>query len=412
MKLRFFSIAFIVFIILYFSAPLRAQWQSTGHCPGTPVYGPESLFAHGETLFNSTDSGVFRSTDDGMNWVRNSVSDSDAISSFTSIGSIIFAGGRGVQVFRSVDDGKTWFGVGGPNNITSLATFNSTVFASSSYLSLNASTDSGSTWTLDSPGGGNPNRISLVRVVGDNVLISGAGGYRHKSFGGPWSDVTSESSAQHFIDFGGFGSTVVGANLASILPSASVLLRSTDGGSNWSDINNAMLDSAFIDAFAMNNSPLFAGGESKVFVSEDTGRTWTDESQGLPIDTVSALAVSDKFLFSSTLHHGVWRRPLSDFEISSVAQTPVPTQPEIHSFPNPFTQSTEITFTTQAAGYAEVSIVNTLGVEVARLFAGELGAGNHSFTWDAEKISAPRGVYWCVVKRDERVDTLPVALVR
>ncbi len=84
----------------------------------------------------------------------------------------------------------------------------------------------------------------------------------------------------------------------------------------------------------------------------------------------------------------------------------------LHIYPNPFSQSTQITFTSQAAGYAEVTIVNTLGVEVARLFSGELGAGNHSFTWDAGKNASVTGTYECLVRMNGQVETLPIIILR
>ena len=61
-----------------------------------------------------------------------------------------------------------------------------------------------------------------------------------------------------------------------------------------------------------------------------------------------------------------------------------------------------------------LSIVNMLGVEVARLFTGELGAGEHSFTWDAGRNStygapcATQGIYECLVRVNGQVETLPV----
>ena len=45
---------------------------------------------------------------------------------------------------------------------------------------------------------------------------------------------------------------------------------------------------------------------------------------------------------------------------------------------------------------AEVTIVNLLGSEVARLFSGTLSAGEHSFEWDAGQAAA--GTYFCVVR--------------
>ena len=40
------------------------------------------------------------------------------------------------------------------------------------------------------------------------------------------------------------------------------------------------------------------------------------------------------------------------------------------AYPNPFSQSTEITFTSETSGHADISIVNLLGNEVAHLFSG------------------------------------------
>jgi hypothetical protein len=65
---------------------------------------------------------------------------------------------------------------------------------------------------------------------------------------------------------------------------------------------------------------------------------------------------------------------------------------------------------------SDVSIVNLLGVEVARIFSGELAAGEHTFTWDAQAGSpprrTPRGMYECLIRMNGRVETLTVMLMR
>ncbi len=55
-----------------------------------------------------------------------------------------------------------------------------------------------------------------------------------------------------------------------------------------------------------------------------------------------------------------------------------------------------------------------LGVEVARLFSGELGVGEHNFSWDATQAGSPvpRGTYECLVQMNGLVETLPVVLMR
>ena len=78
---------------------------------------------------------------------------------------------------------------------------------------------------------------------------------------------------------------------------------------------------------------------------------------------------------------------------------------------NSLSQSTTLSFTPETSGYADVSIVNLLGVEVAHLFSGELAAGEHSFEW-SKPTGLPDGMYECLVRMNGRVETLPVVLAR
>jgi hypothetical protein len=57
---------------------------------------------------------------------------------------------------------------------------------------------------------------------------------------------------------------------------------------------------------------------------------------------------------------------------------------------------------------AEVTIINLLGTQVARLFGGELASGEHTFTWNAAGI-AP-GAYWAIVRMNGRGVQVPIML--
>ena len=61
-------------------------------------------------------------------------------------------------------------------------------------------------------------------------------------------------------------------------------------------------------------------------------------------------------------------------------------------------------------GYAEISIMNLLGMEVARIFSGELDVEGYSFTWNPHGV--PDGMYECVVRMNGRVEKLPMVLLR
>jgi flagellar hook assembly protein FlgD len=83
---------------------------------------------------------------------------------------------------------------------------------------------------------------------------------------------------------------------------------------------------------------------------------------------------------------------------------------DIQSYPNPLTQSTKISFTSPESGEAEVTIINLLGSEVARLFSGRLSAGAHSFEWDAGQAAA--GTYFCVVRTSGGVQRVAMVVSR
>jgi hypothetical protein len=96
---------------------------------------------------------------------------------------------------------------------------------------------------------------------------------------------------------------------------------------------------------------------------------------------------------------------------SSVASQIIPAS-SIHltSYPDPFSQSTTISFTSPESGVAEVTVVNLLGQEVARIFSGELQSGDHEFSWDASGM--PPGMYECVVRINGSIERVGMALER
>jgi hypothetical protein len=97
-------------------------------------------------------------------------------------------------------------------------------------------------------------------------------------------------------------------------------------------------------------------------------------------------------------------------ELAGVEQESQPTS-ILTAIPNPFSQSTQISFTSPDAGYADISIVNLLGEQVARIFSGELDAGHqHNFTF-SNTASLQDGTYDCLIRLNGRVETLPVLLL-
>ena len=61
-------------------------------------------------------------------------------------------------------------------------------------------------------------------------------------------------------------------------------------------------------------------------------------------------------------------------------------------------------------GYADISIVNLLGEQVARIFSGELDAGHpHNFTFSGKGL--PDGIYECLIRMNGQVEKQAVVLL-
>jgi flagellar hook assembly protein FlgD len=73
------------------------------------------------------------------------------------------------------------------------------------------------------------------------------------------------------------------------------------------------------------------------------------------------------------------------------------------NYPNPFNPSTKIEFAIPVQSDVQLTIYNLLGQKISTLFDGQLQAGNHSFTWNADDISGKKlssGIYFYELKAE------------
>jgi len=212
---------------------------------------------------------------------------------------------------------------------------------------------------------------------------------------------------------------VLGNSLFAAADGNTGIFRSDDSGVTWRAAKTGIpQDFGFVNTYVFSDvsGNLFMGSDNVFFFSTNRGTNWVEAGEGLPKSGVqfsnSVLSFTEfgSDIFVGTFGRGVWRRPFSEIiNPSSVAQTPAITS-NIQSYPNPFTQSTTITFSSKDEGYADVTVVNILGSQVARVFSGELSAGEHSFLWDASSF-AP-GMYECVVRSNMQVQRIPIVFVK
>ena len=80
------------------------------------------------------------------------------------------------------------------------------------------------------------------------------------------------------------------------------------------------------------------------------------------------------------------------------------------NYPNPFNPSTTISFVLPARSAVTLTVVNTLGENVATLASGELNAGTHSVEWNAGGVAS--GMYFYCLRTNAGIQTKKLVLLR
>jgi photosystem II stability/assembly factor-like uncharacterized protein len=349
---------------IYFSTDDAATWTAIGkYMPF--VY---AMVVSGTHIFAGNPAGVFHSTDYGVNWNQAFPKlPAASYNAFAVSGSNVFVGSDS-GVFLTTNNGIDWNPANGTMSkfpVYRLATSGANLFAGTFTSALFVSSDNGSSWANSNTG--LPQNATITAFLVNGAML--------------------------FLATDNHG-----------------MFLSTNSGASWSPTALDMADTMVLSLYAYGQY-LFAGTKGGgVFLSADSGASWRSCGIGSTTSDVQCLCVSGQYLVAGTGGAGIWRRPLTQIIAGLGVENFSKTKPLFSSYPNPFSQSTSIKFTSDNPDLAQVSVVNLLGTEVARLYSGELESGEHSFTWDARGM--PAGMYICVVRANGHTEELPVMLVK
>jgi hypothetical protein len=269
-------------------------------------------------------------------------------------------------------------------------------------------TNGGVNWTSISttPGTGD-GRNNCLQVLGSNVWFGSGQGTMWRSTNGgvawtsaPTTPLTTQVLSVSFKD-GNIG-----------LASGSSLVRSTNGGANWSAVTIA--GTGNISAIQNNGDNYWCVRGTGIYRSTDAGLTWA---------SVHTAAGTQNDLSLSTGSNGcvVGWSCASNGTIAKMTGTPIvgienPNSqvPQVYAleqnYPNPFNPTTNIRFALPKAGMVELKIYDILGREVAVLLNNVTPAGNHTVEFDASQLSS--GVYFYTLKAAEFTETKKMALIK
>lgn len=241
----------------------------------------EILILNGQTILGASLTGIYKSTDYGDTWLRQTSGTAQGYNGVRKVNSNrILALGlmASAPILKSDDNGDTWANsaTGIPNGIIvedlSVAP-NGAIYIASRSNSGNAavyvSTDNGDTWTLKSTGLPTAPTSTLwsILAINDSVVLAGA---------------------------------------------SSGIYKTTDAGNNWTSVQNSGTD--YVMCLKQNtNGTIYAGYTSNnIHKSVDNGDTWTSTALVAPSFTVNDL----EFDSNGNIYIGIFLGGITKYDIS------------------------------------------------------------------------------------------------
>ena len=385
-----------------------------------------SFVSNDRDIFSGTNNGIFRSTDDGSTWVYLGLAKLTVFSlAFSNDSSYLFAG-TDSGIFRSMDRGLNWSRVGFSDTLVLSLTVNGTKLyagiSGPSPLTLTGdgvyvSSDNGVTWSETGSIGGNS---VLSIAVRDNYLFAGTetfGVYYSTNYGALWNQVNSEQ----FDDVYSLAITSEGGNGMNVFAGTDGhVYVSTDSGASWTSVLDIgrLGPPVYAIAVVPTSKPVtdvLVGSGSGIYLSTDAGSTWAQINTGFPGAGSyfgMALSMNSSYLFAGTYGVGVWRRPLSEI-ITAIKnnQSSFPTRFFLlQNYPNPFNPTTLISYQLPTPNFVSLEIYDVLGRKIKSLIEERQNSGAHSVTFNAEDL--PSGVYFYRLESGTHNETKKLLLLR
>lgn len=399
------------FIMMFCASVGSSQdfWEEIGN-PNKGTVWSLALDTEGR-IFAATDSGIYRSPDDGITWTRLNVQtvgrwDTGFLSVGPS-GDIYASDAGGVGFWHSSDHGESWthraLELGGATDI---------VFHTSGNILFKAgngiyrSTDGGTSWGLVST-------IPGVRVEmdphGDLFALSDSC-YRSSDGGATWEGIGYVDDFLS-LDTGicGFIITSGGKFVAVTYCLTGDLYTSDDEGVTW--VGGKMYGDNHSPVLASNSlGHVFYAGERSVIRSTDGCESWSDFTRGLTDTCAAAFAMSESdYLYAGTKSGRVFRSVVATGVRDALGEGPLGFALN-QNYPNPFNPSTTIRFSIPERAHVTLKIFNLVGQEVATLVDERLDAGAKVVEFQGEGL--PSGVYFYQLQAGTFSETRKLLLLR
>ena len=390
----------LIAIIIFTAAPAaKCQWIQTSG-PSNPDLITVNVASIGSTLFAGTTDGVYRSTDDGANWIQvDSGVPTDYANVLVTNGMDLYLGTDAAGgLYRSTDSGASWKNLNVTNTgVNAILVSGSTIFAGTALQGFKVSTNGGTSWTT--VGSFGTTAVWDFATLG-SYLFAATDGYGilvSNDNGATWQTSNPGLNNVHLERL-----TVMGPNIfAGTSPGTnSGVYLSTNNGGNWTSVSTG-LPNDYVYGLAASGTNLFAaiGAQNSanggIYLTTNRGQSWKVENIGMTgIDSIGSPCVHVAGTKLYTGGVGVWKRPLSDFAGAGVASASRDMTP-IDVYPNPTSGLVTVRYSVEGA--AHVTVANLLG-EI--MMEPDVPSAS-GFTLDLSKL--PAGAYFVEISSERSV---------
>ena len=310
-------ITFISFLILLCNNS-NAQWSVVNSAPSSSLNN--IIESNGILYLSCAGAGVFISIDSAATWQEKNngliTSQAKSVYEILVYGSNLYAATKS-GIYKSTNNGDDWIkkssgitiGPGATYEFTeSIFEYNGNLITGA-YNGMYISTNEAENWTITNISG---QGIRGKNTVDHNGILFSARetindpvGYKSYDGGFTWEDLTG-LVYNTIIFFSEPGKLWAG--------SASGVKLSTDNGITWEDRSDGLgLDPYGSSIIRVNNDLIVAlkFGGSAVFISSDDGLNWEDFSSGLPsVNEINKLMFYNNKIYAAT-SDGLWQREVT-----------------------------------------------------------------------------------------------------
>jgi photosystem II stability/assembly factor-like uncharacterized protein len=196
--------------------------------------------------------------------------------------------------------------------------------------------------------------------------------------------------------------------------------RTPNAGLDWNDITGN-LPPAPVNVIVVDpeeTSRLFVGTDVGCYYTEDLGGTWLMLGTALPPVPVYDLKLHNptRSLVAGTHGRSMYSYDLTGLPDLAGTETRKPDYAVgLSNYPNPFTETTSITFTLPAPSEVSLEVYDLAGRKVRSLESGPVGAGEHGVQWDGRNDAGQRvasGIYFARLQTESSVASARLNLIK